>query len=372
MRQLTSKLLNELEIGKYSVTYLGRNFTLNKISSDEIQLISKLGLIHKLTYSESDYRIKLHFNNGDERFDKFLEPIDFILTGVILDFGETDYSNNDELKIKFEPSNNESVDWTKWRVEKQTYCVYCVNRDGLQISRDSAGKWDYKITDLKNNQWLINGFISVQNIIKECALSYGDKVEVKDSVTHIIPVGTTSPANAAAIMEKYKKPIDFEKADPNDVVGMMFPYSKPDSLNAKAKELVAATEYSAPKSLTEQVNDILDANEDGERNKHEDIAIAFHKKISDWLTPKGFVETYSNHPLFDEREFHFIKDGIRVINVIDSSGGEYCYLQEDIFGIAYSNSRTISLKTERLKILTPELDSIMIFLGNCKIKLLSV
>jgi hypothetical protein len=50
----------------------------------------------------------------------------------------------------------------------------------------------------------------------------------------------------------------------------------------------------------------------------------FFKKISDWLLPKGYVEVFSNHPNAQVREFHFSKDGVRI--VCPESYEEYCYL----------------------------------------------
>jgi len=76
----------------------------------------------------------------------------------------------------------------------------------------------------------------------------------------------------------------------------------------------------------------------------------FYKKITDWLIPKGYGEVYSNHPLAKDREFHFSKDGIRVICV--NSSEEYCYVYKDILKRPYA----LGLRTGRFEIGTDELE----------------
>jgi uncharacterized protein YodC (DUF2158 family) len=54
----------------------------------------------------------------------------------------------------------------------------------------------------------------------------------------------------------------------------------------------------------------------------------FYILMNDWLLPKGYTEIFSNHPNIPIREYHFIKDGVRVICVNDFE--PYCYLHIDI------------------------------------------
>lgn len=49
-----------------------------------------------------------------------------------------------------------------------------------------------------------------------------------------------------------------------------------------------------------------------------------------WLLPKGFVEIFSNHPLSEIREVHFIKDAVRIKCYFDSNTIFYCQLQSSI------------------------------------------
>jgi len=87
----------------------------------------------------------------------------------------------------------------------------------------------------------------------------------------------------------------------------------------------------------------------------------FYKTITEWLLPLGYTEHYANHPAKEDREFHFIKDGIRVVCV--SSFEEYCYLHSDILNHPYG----ISLKTGRYALgtnLLGELHNMMINNSN--------
>ena len=51
----------------------------------------------------------------------------------------------------------------------------------------------------------------------------------------------------------------------------------------------------------------------------------FYKEIKEWLLPLNYTEIYSNHPCLPQREFHFIKNGIRVCCVNDNIE-EYYYI----------------------------------------------
>jgi hypothetical protein len=65
----------------------------------------------------------------------------------------------------------------------------------------------------------------------------------------------------------------------------------------------------------------------------EEITVAqFYIKITNWLLPNGYTETYSNHPLSKERRWDFIKDGIRVVCIFPTHSPKesYCYLHKDI------------------------------------------
>lgn len=78
----------------------------------------------------------------------------------------------------------------------------------------------------------------------------------------------------------------------------------------------------------------------------------FYKNITEWLLPKGYVEVFSNHPLAKDMEFHFSKNGVRVICVTSSE--EYCYVYKDIIKRPYN----LGLRTGRFEIGTDELDKI--------------
>jgi hypothetical protein len=78
----------------------------------------------------------------------------------------------------------------------------------------------------------------------------------------------------------------------------------------------------------------------------------FHKKITDWLLPKGYVKVFANHPSEKDREFHFMKDGVRVICVAASE--EYCFVSKDIM----KSPHNLSLRTGRFEIGTDELDAL--------------
>lgn len=78
----------------------------------------------------------------------------------------------------------------------------------------------------------------------------------------------------------------------------------------------------------------------------------FYKKISDWLLPLDYTEVFSNHPLSLIREFHFAKDGIRVICV--HSDDEHCYLHSDILKLPHP----LALRTMKFDIGFSELTSV--------------
>lgn len=57
---------------------------------------------------------------------------------------------------------------------------------------------------------------------------------------------------------------------------------------------------------------------------------AWYVTCNNWLVPLGFIETFKNHPALVIREFHWIKDGIRICCVYDSNNESYCYIHADI------------------------------------------
>jgi len=70
----------------------------------------------------------------------------------------------------------------------------------------------------------------------------------------------------------------------------------------------------------------------------------FYREVQDWLRPLGFTEIYTNHPAEKVREFHFIKDGVRVCCV--NAWNPHCYLQNDILAV----TPHVSLRSGQYKI----------------------
>ena len=79
----------------------------------------------------------------------------------------------------------------------------------------------------------------------------------------------------------------------------------------------------------------------------------FYKTITGWLLPKGYVEIFSNHPCSKEREYHFIKDGIRVC-CVNGTGEVYFYLHADVL----KTPHCLALQSMKYKILSDELDEL--------------
>lgn len=96
-----------------------------------------------------------------------------------------------------------------------------------------------------------------------------------------------------------------------------------------------------------------------ELSEEEQIAIDFYKKITDWLLPKGYVAIYKNHPCSKEREWHFMKDGIRVCCVCSSPFG-YWYAVKEILNQKYF----LCLETGRFEIGDNRLYDIHMFMKN--------
>lgn len=85
----------------------------------------------------------------------------------------------------------------------------------------------------------------------------------------------------------------------------------------------------------------------------------FYDKISKWLTPLGYVEVYRNNLGSKEREFHFIKNKVRVICVW-SENEQYCYLHNDVI----LEPHNLAIKSCKFIIGTPELESLYQSISN--------
>lgn len=69
-----------------------------------------------------------------------------------------------------------------------------------------------------------------------------------------------------------------------------------------------------------------------------------------WLGSLGFEEIYQNHPALPFREYHWIKNGIRICCVYDPKNENFCYIHQDIVSLVYP----IVIKSCRYKIGDPE------------------
>ena len=97
----------------------------------------------------------------------------------------------------------------------------------------------------------------------------------------------------------------------------------------------------------------------------------FYNSITFWLEHKGYSIIYSNHPNISPREWHFIKDGIRVVCINDPND-PYFYLYCDLFlgdvdEIHYDIN--YALRTGKYQIEDKGLDEIHANM-LCKVKLL--
>ena len=90
----------------------------------------------------------------------------------------------------------------------------------------------------------------------------------------------------------------------------------------------------------------------------------FHETITKWLEPLGYVPVFDNHPCTKPREFHFAKEGIRVICVDQINFDHaHCYLHADIL----LNPYPLALKTCKYDIGTWELKELhKLMLKNIK------
>ena len=78
----------------------------------------------------------------------------------------------------------------------------------------------------------------------------------------------------------------------------------------------------------------------------------FYKKITEWLLPLGYVEVFRSHPCAEIKEWHFAKNGVRVICV--GSHDKYCYLYSDIL----KQPHCLALRTSNFKIGTEKLEEL--------------
>jgi hypothetical protein len=81
--------------------------------------------------------------------------------------------------------------------------------------------------------------------------------------------------------------------------------------------------------------------------------MTFREQIDAWLTPLGYVPAFENHPLTPIREYHYSREGVRVICVNDASD-PHCYLHKDIM----EGKFTYALVSRKYEIGFPELKSI--------------
>lgn len=90
----------------------------------------------------------------------------------------------------------------------------------------------------------------------------------------------------------------------------------------------------------------------------------FYKTITSWLLPKGYVEIYNNHPCAKEREFHFSKNGIRIVcvNAIET----YCYFHADIL----KQPHCLALRSMNFDLLSDNVDEMHQYMLD-NVKLLS-
>ena len=74
--------------------------------------------------------------------------------------------------------------------------------------------------------------------------------------------------------------------------------------------------------------------------------------MTEWLLPIGYIEIFSNHPCNNLREWHFFKDGVRIVCVDDWH--PYIYLYADIL----KQPHALGLRTCNFEILTEKLQEL--------------
>lgn len=93
----------------------------------------------------------------------------------------------------------------------------------------------------------------------------------------------------------------------------------------------------------------------------------FYKQINSWLVLLGYEEIYSNHPSSAIREWHFIKNNIRVVCVKSYGDKQYCYLYCDVLQL----KQTLSFQTNKFEIGTNKIEELQKFMEEIKTKLIN-
>jgi hypothetical protein len=93
-----------------------------------------------------------------------------------------------------------------------------------------------------------------------------------------------------------------------------------------------------------------------------------YKEVAGWLIPLGYVEVFANHPNERYRQFHFIKDGVRLVCVLDrykTIKEAVCYFSSDVFTHPYY----VSITSHKLPLFTEELETLSKFIKEQSDKL---
>lgn len=93
-----------------------------------------------------------------------------------------------------------------------------------------------------------------------------------------------------------------------------------------------------------------------------------HSQIERWLKSLGYVEIFANHPNELIRQFHFIKNGVRLVCIIDirkSISEAVCYFSSDVFSHPYY----VSITSHKLPLFTEELETMSKFIKDQSDKL---
>lgn len=97
-------------------------------------------------------------------------------------------------------------------------------------------------------------------------------------------------------------------------------------------------------------------------NEHIDHIEKWFSICDEWLTGLGYTIIYSNHPSLEKREFHWIKDQIRVCCVFNKNYIPHCYLSVDLLLPMFP----LTLKTGRYSIKFEHLQKVHEKLQQCK------
>jgi hypothetical protein len=91
----------------------------------------------------------------------------------------------------------------------------------------------------------------------------------------------------------------------------------------------------------------------------------FYKLIKGWLEPLGYIETYSNDSYIPRREFHFIKNRLRVVCVRRVGDQPYCYFIIEMTEL----KEVLTLKSVKFAIQTPRLQEMEEYILNASKKI---